>query len=222
MAGKSRKRRKRRAKAYALRTLFAVLCITFILIILFFAWKIVGGVISPQKSVEQDTIIIEKNGSIKGVICEDFDQDYYNADELQEMLSDEINQYAGVSGSAQAVQQKKFQVKNQKAYVTLLYATDADYRSFNEKEIYIGKINDLLTQNVMLNQDLISTQDDGTSVPATQISTLGDAKAVVIEEQTAVQTPGAILYHSNNVTLTGKKSATTEGDAENLAIIIYK
>ena len=49
-----------------------------------------GGCAFGNSNVTQDTIIINKKGNISGVIVEDFDKEYYNGEELGQMIQEEI------------------------------------------------------------------------------------------------------------------------------------
>ena len=99
-----------------------------------------GGCAFGNSNVTQDTIIINKKGNISGVIVEDFDKEYYNGEELGQMIQEEIAAY---DASSEKVKLKEFEITEEnKAYADIYYATGQDYKAFNDTEFFCGTVSE--------------------------------------------------------------------------------
>jgi hypothetical protein len=223
MAKRSRKQKKRRAKAIALRSVIVLLLIIMIFFLLFGAVKlfnIFGN--DSETTTLKDTISITRKGAIVGTILESFDKEYYSEQELKEMAEEEIAAYQQISGSSKSINLKDFEVKNEKAKLHLYYATDADYRAFNGKELYVGTIKELLAKGINFNIELDAIEDGMDDLTAGAVLGLEGYQAIVLEENIGVKSPAKILYCSDNVSVLGKKEAKVKENNTELAYIIYK
>ncbi|MDD3413899.1 MAG: hypothetical protein PHY47_07840 [Lachnospiraceae bacterium] len=223
MAKRSRKQKKRRAKAIALRSVIALLLIIVIFFLLFGAVKLFNELGNNSNATTlDDTISITRKGAIVGTILESFDKEYYSELELKEMTEKEIAAYQQISGSSKSIDLKDFEVKDGKAELHLNYASDDDYRAFNGKELYVGTIQDLLENGINFNIELGAVEEDATDLTAGAALGLEGYHAIVLEENIDVKSPGKILYCSDNVSVLGKKEAKVNENNTELAYIIYK
>lgn len=223
-AKKSRKQRRRRAKAYAARTVFALAVVTVVLLLAFSVTKFAKGFLggTSEQTGSGDTIEVRKNGSVLGIIEEDFAKDYYVEEGLKAMIEEEISEYQGVSGSKNAVELKNFRVADQVAEVTIAYGSAEDYRSFNNKLLYTGQVSALMEGGISFDRTLLNADRKSEGASLEDISSVADHHAVYLEENVSLKLPGKILYHSENVSLTGKKTAVVNVDSTESAIIIYQ
>lgn len=220
---KSRRRRKRRARAYAVRVVFML---AIVLVVLFGGLGIMKLVqrFQPGEAAAGggDTIEVKKDGTILGYIEEDFSKDYYDTDGLKSMIESEIAEYAKIAGSQSCVELQDFAAEDGMVNVLIAYESAQDYRSYNNTTLYVGTVSELAGEGVAFDVPLLSADEEEGSLPAGDVSSVGENHAVVFDENVSVKVPGTILYHSGNVSLTGKRTAVADQDSTESAVIIYK
>lgn len=170
-------------------------------------------------SADQDTIYVQKKGTVKGANVADFDKDYYDEAELLDFITDTVSTYVEKAGEG-TVEIQEFAVDNGVAHVYLDYAGAEDYADFNGVEFYAGTV--------------LDAKADGHDIPdaftaVTDKETTWDAegnKIVIVGQQTQVQVDGTILFVSANATVTGKNTAEVTYDIldeeAQPAYIVYK
>lgn len=172
---------------------------------------------SMKFSAEEDSVYVNKNGEILGAIVESFDKDYYDADELQEMLEQDVMEYNAENGK-DSIEVDSFKASGGEIKVIMNYSNWADYAHFNDVQFFAGMLSDIQGKNYGANVSFIS-KDGGDPVSLEEID--GDYKVILLEEKIVVQTSGKIAYVSSNVTLEGEKLARVNEDATGLAYVIY-
>ena len=219
---RSKKRRKRRVKAYASRSVFFIVISFVVLLLSIGAFRLVQNFQPADSAIDGgDSIEVKKDGTIYGYIEEDFSKDYYETDGLKSMIEAEIAEYAKISGSQTCVELKDFSVDNGMVNVLLVYESAQDYRSYNNTVLYTGMVSELIEQGVSFDRPLLSADAEGNALPSDNLSSVGASHAVVFNEKVSVKVPGKILYHSDNVSLTVKKTVVANGDSTESAVIIY-
>ena len=92
---------------------------------------------SQQTDVETSTVFIEKKGSVVSVDVEKFDKEYYEAEELENYIEKQVEEYGGKDGG---VEKSSFDVKDGKAKLKMRYDSYEDYANFNGIEFYSGSV----------------------------------------------------------------------------------
>ena len=160
------------------------------------------GGCSMKFSAEEDAVYVNKKGQVLGAIVESFDKDYYDADELQGMLEQDVVEYNGENGK-NSIEVDSFKVSGGQVKVIMNYADLADIQGKN------------------YGANVTFTGRDGLeTLTLDQIE--GDYYVILLEEKIVVQTAGKIAYVSNNVSIEGEKLARVNEDATGLAYIIYE
>lgn len=219
---RSRKRRRRRAKAYAAR-IFLGFALAFVVMLLGFGViKLVQRFQPGESAGGGDIIEVKKDGTVLGYIEEDFSKDYYDTDGLKSMIESEIAEYAKISGSQACVELQDFKVEDGMVNVLISYESAQDYRSYNNTMLYLGTVSELTGEGVSFSMPLQSADEGEGNLSEGDLSSIGGNQAVVFDEKVSVKVPGPILYHSANVSLTGKRTAVADGDSTESAVIIYK
>lgn len=170
--------------------------------------------------VDTTTIIVDKSGAVTEAIVEDFDKDYYNADELEQMITEEIGDYNGTAGG-EKVKLDSFEQTEDGGQIRLEigYATAADYTQMNGRELFCGTVSEAYEAGYTFVSMI--DQKTGSAVSEADILEMGDKKIVISEEAVNIQTPGRISYASEGVSVTDK-TATLPDDGESLSYIIYE
>ena len=164
-----------------------------------------------NKSIDSNTIIIQKDGSILGVIVEVFDKDYYDADELQQKVQNDIAEYNSTAG-ADSIVIDKFEVTEQKKVsLYLKYKTFKDYADFNEKDLFVGTVSDAYEAGRDF-AEMTSVSNQSEILSSEDILEKGTSKLVAFEEQVNVKVNGKITYMSGGVNQIDKKEVSAEGE----------
>ena len=87
-------------------------------------------------AADESTVFVLKDGRIVSTDVEDFDEGTYDTDGLKDYVDQTIDTYNEENGKG-LVKLKSLSVKEQKAVLTLEYASASDYQKFNEIEFNI-------------------------------------------------------------------------------------
>lgn len=170
------------------------------------------------KPAQVNTVSVDKKGSVTGTIVEDFSQEYYNADELKQMIDDEIvafNQKAG----ADHVVVSNYDVAQGKASLVLKYVSYEDYAKFNEETFFVGTVSDAYDAGYTFVD--VTSFDGQETLPKDKVLERGTSQLMICEAPQDYVVPGKITYVSGNVTINDKKTVTVAEDGE-LAYILYE
>ena len=173
-----------------------------------------------EAEVTANTVIVEKKGKVTGAIVEDFTQDYYNSDELKQMVEEEVTSYNESSGG-EDVSLNRFEVKDGIAKVYLDYDSADTYTAFNGKTLFTGTVAETYDAGYDLDIKMTDANDSAVTIGKDDILGMGDNHIVITEEPVNVRTYGKILYISDGVSLVDYKEATVSEDA-GTAVIIFK
>ena len=188
-------------------------------------WILLAGTIiltgcATQKDFTNTTLEIHKDGTLEHYIAENFEKDYYDQAELQEMIESEISDFNLTEGS-EKVQLKEVKMKEGMANPILTYQDASSYAGFNDVTFFFGTIAQAYENEVDLNITLQSVKEDA-QIEKEDVLQMGDSYILITEESMNIDTFHAIDYYSNNVTLNGKKEATITTQDGELAYIIFK
>lgn len=173
---------------------------------------------SMKYSAEENAVYVNKNGEVVSAIVESFDKEYYDAEELQDMLEQSVVEYNAENGK-NSIEVDSFKLDNGVLKVIMNYLTWADYSNFNEVQFFAGELSDIQGKNYGKNISFISR--DGSETVAFE-TIEGDYRVVLVEEKIVVQTAGKIAYVSENMSVEGDKLARLKEDAAGIGYIIYK
>lgn len=193
-------------------------------LLLFCLFVFAAGCGDGTESSQEDTTSIEikKNGSIVQHIVEDFSAEYYNLDELEQTMQDEIASFESTSENGK-VELEKVQEKDGKVYVDVQYEDAECYTAFNQMTVFAGTVSDAYNAGYSLDVTLYSNTDgDGASIGKEELLEMGDRHLVIVEEAVKVKTPGDILYFTNDVSPSERADKVTVSGDENLSYIVYE
>ena len=180
---------------------------------------------------EETTVTVDENGRITQALVEDFSQENYSSQELEEEIDGLIEAYNGETQSS-AVSMESCQVKDGQARVILEYGSDEDYRAFNLVDFFAGTVEQAQQEGYSFDCAFLdagkNTVQDGT-VP----DTCTQMQAVIVKEPVCVMAPGEILYVSSNMEIlyenrarlasdTGIENENAQVVTEAYGIVIYQ
>lgn len=217
---KSKRQKMRRIKAYAARTVFALVLLAVFGFVIFSGIKIIGAFsgLGKSKAIEGNELEIHSDGSLTEITVDSFDTVEYDADGLKKMAEDEITSYNSEKGAENAVKLTGLNFKNGYVTMTIDYASAEDYSDFNSKDLKFAELPDGASALSDISSK-ISTIDGGKVLTDEDISGL-KGHAVIVNDDTTVVTPKKIRYISKNVTPVRSKQATVKS-GEKPAAIIY-
>ena len=186
-------------------SLSAVLC----------ACGITGG------SVDTTTVSLEKDGTVTQTIVEDFSQPYYDMEELKGNLTSEISAYNAKAGEEEAIVLGNVELNDEKVIrVEMEFKSSADYKAFNEKELFAGTVADAYSAGYEFTS-MRDVNQEGVVLSAADVLEKGDMNIVILEEAQQIKVPGNISYISDGVSVIETKRAVNLNEGQN-AFIIYE
>ena len=157
-------------------------------------------------SPDETGVSVSKNGEVKSVAIENLDKDYYNEEELKNMIYSSVSEY---NQGGEKVKMDSFEVKDKKATLTMEFTTSGDYASFNNVTFFTGTVSAAKSAGYDFNEEFLAVEKGKTKSAADTgtVNLSGDYKVVILEEPILVEVPGNIVYVSSNIEVTGKKEA---------------
>ena len=165
-----------------------------------------------KQTVAKEELTITKNGQITSVLAEPFDKDYYELEELRDMIQLELSLYNREAGR-QAIELENLEVVEGKCVAVLNYESAEDYAQYNEIPFFAGTVQEALDAGVNLSVTLKEAGKDST-IGRAEISAMQEYHLVVWYGDMPVVTPGKIRYYGDNLQLLGSKKIVAEDDAE--------
>ncbi len=182
---------------------------------------------------DESTVYITKDGNVIGADIEDFNEDYYDEEELEAYITESIESYVESNGDG-SLELQKFQTESSKeegvtAQLYLNYATYIDYALFNEVEMFAGNVSQAQQEGYAFDQDFVKVEE-GSAAGSMDVKELledEEVKVVVIGEETVVRIDGEIQCVSlGNAEVSGKNTVRVHYDVEDAnaqpAYILYK
>lgn len=176
-----------------------------LLVSMVFAAMLLSGC-SDTGNIEQNTIVVKKDGTILGAIIEDFSDSKYVSEELKAMLEEEIAAYNAKAGEGKVALETYEVTEDKKVKVYLEYASFEDYAGFNEETFFVGTVSEAYEAGYEF-VDMENVTEEGTPIGKADVLEKGSMKMVIFEEPVHVRVNGKITYVSSGVVAEGKKEA---------------
>lgn len=167
-------------------------------------------------------ISFTKEGTVQAQIKESFEESYYDKDELQQTILEEVAGYNRRTGK-ESITVEKVEVADGVAEVAMTYAQAEDYADFNQVVFFAGSPSEAESAGYDLNVVLSSVKNANDTVGKSDILAMKDVTVLITDEKEAIALNGSALYVSDNVTPSrnAKELRMAEEDKK-LAYIIYK
>ena len=159
-----------------------------------------------EKGQDVTSISIDKDGKVTNVICEEFDKEYYDIQELSDMAASEISEY-NVEYSSPSVSLDKTELAQEDSFakLTMSFESASDYSHFNQVSLFYGTIQEALDKGYEVSKSLVNS--DGDRIDEAFIEENKDRHIIITSDKSNIKTPYNIEYMSNGVTLLDKKEA---------------
>ena len=176
--------------------------------------SMLGG--STWEPKAETAVSIKKDGSITEQVQESFDASYYNADELQNMITSSVSQYNTEHGE-NSVTVGEFRAEDQTADLTMQYASAEDYAQFNNTEFYYGSMINAQLEGYLFDVSYKKIQNGvvtETSVSGSEVIKEMDKQVLVVRAPMEIQVPGNVLYTSSNAEVLSGNVVNATGEQE--------
>ncbi|NLL76402.1 MAG: hypothetical protein GX235_04035 [Clostridiales bacterium] len=183
-----------------------------------------------EAAAASNTIIeVQKDGVIVETIAEDFTADYYNEDELRNMVLSEVAEFN--KNSEQDISVDKFENKDGIIKIVMKYPsaeayTDYNSSEFDNKQLFCGTVKEAYDEGYSLDVTLQSAGNEEESIGKDELLGMGEKHILISNVPFRVQTFGKILYLGDNVISLEKNKADMEtdenGDSLGKYYIVFK
>ena len=175
-----------------------------------------------NEAQEGTSVTINKNGAVSSHIVSSFDKSYYDEDELQQRILQEVLSYNQTSGT-DSVSVEKIEVQDSVAVVDMTYAQAADYAGFNSGVFFLGNAFKAQSEGYDLNKVLYGAEDSMKTVGMSDILAMTDYTLLITDVKDPIALSGKAAYISDNVTVSKNlKTVSFDGESEELAYVLYK
>lgn len=171
-----------------------------------------------ELTVDTNTLYIKSDGTLTEASFELFQEEYYDAAELEKYVKDEVHTY-NYKNVREAIAVDKVEVQDNVAAAYLTYQTVDDYIAFNEAEVFSGTVKKAMDEGYDFEVEFkeYSKEEAAGILDVTEEST---NKILILNATVDVRVDGTICFVSSNVQKKDKKNVSlTQGE---LSYIIYK
>ena len=162
-----------------------------------------------EKDADTTTVFADKTGRLEQLIVEPLGGEDYTAEELEAYVSEQIAAYKEQTGS-ETIHLDFCKIQEDTIKIKIRYESWNDYQEFNQVICFEGSLEEAQEAGYAFEGGFLD--NTGKQAAGATILAYGqDWNVLILEEPVAVEVPGAILYVSDNVTVTGDKTASITG-----------
>lgn len=179
-----------------------------------------AGCAGIGKDPTESSLSIDKKGVVSAVIVEPFEEEYLSLDELQKMIDFEVADYNTDKGT-KAISAEPAYLNENQVIEKMTFATYQDYALFNERNMFVGTIEEAKAKGYQFQVALENLEEGGDYISPDELNRLSDFFILIVDEPGEYKLYGTPGYASNGVTLTGKKSVSVSEEMEGIAYILF-
>lgn len=195
-----------------------------------------GGSTPDIVDVETSAIYLTKDGTVTEYLVEEFEKDYYDVAELQQMIQSEIEDYVSQAHAGREMEpdvqlidicsptEKNgvLNVSESKPTITVCmeYADAKTYGAYNNCTLYFGKVKEAKLAGYPILTDLYSAS--GTEILSKdKAQAMGEKHILVFQKNMQVVIPYKALYVTAGVTVE-ENTVIFDGADGRFAVVIMK
>ena len=160
---------------------------------------------SLPNSNENTTVSVNETGTVTENIVEAKGDEDYTEDDLKQYIENAIADYP--SSDKKAVRMESCSVDDSSVTIKMTYASMEDYSSFNHVGAFLGTLAEAEKAGYSMDQNFLD-RNGNPADPDVLASRAKEWKVVILSEPVMVRLPDKILYATDNVSITGRLSAT--------------
>ncbi len=169
------------------------------------------------EGIDRSTVGVGEEDHIIQVMVEDFDQDYYDESELENMIRSAAS-YLITEKGREAVSLQSLERGDGKVTVRLQYDTPEDFALFNQETFFYGTISEAQQQGLTVPLNLYAP--DGTQITASELADMGERHVILTSDKSDLALPGKAAYYSRGIQVTDGKTADLSAADEDIVCVI--
>lgn len=167
--------------------------------------------------LEKSTLLIRDNKSIQAGFVENFSKKYYNEDELESFVKEQIKEYNEENDTD--IDLDGFKVKGKKAYLLMSFPDMETYADFIQVENVVERFDDAL-DSMELPEKFSSMKEEGEKA-ADEIKNPKNYTIAIIKEDIDVTVEGEIAYYTGGAILNNRK-IEAQADGDKYTVLLFK
>lgn len=174
--------------------------------------------------ISSAVIELQKDGSVVETITEEFTKNYYNEENLKNMLLSEVADYNNGSENGN-LSVERFENKDGKLMVQLKYpSTDAytDYNTnqYNDSTIFCGTVAEAYDAGYSFDISMTDSKGEET-IGKEELLGMGENRMLITKVPVRVKLPGKIMYAGENIIVESRNQAIMQADENGEALGTY-
>lgn len=174
--------------------------------------------------ISSAVIELQKDGSVVETITEEFTKNYYNEENLKNMLLSEVADYNNGSENGN-LSVERFENKDGKLVVQLKYpSTDAytDYNTnqYNDSTIFCGTVAEAYDAGYSFDISMTDSKGEET-IGKEELLGMGENRMLITKVPVRVKLPGKIMYAGENIIVESRNQAIMQADENGEALGTY-
>lgn len=192
--------------------------------VLFAAVLGLGGCAGQEKALtaDTDTIILQEKGDVVGYITQEFDENRYSYEQLQQMMDSEITSYCSQTSEGAVVLDKSELSEEGVLTVVMTYGSAQDYAAFNRETFFYGTIEEAVLAGYDLQElKMRDASDAEVTVGRAELESMPDSYILITEDPSNIRGYHKLAYVGMNDTVVTEHEVDTD-DSENMHYVIFK
>ena len=177
--------------------------------------------------IDKPTVSLAKDGSVTAYLVEDFDKDYYDLEELKDMVMQEAEDYnkskeQSLEEGFPVIVKEVDRVTGNDKLVSVVYDfnTAAVYQAFCNQKLFFGTVMEAWMKNIKFDVPIHSVKDNSV-LSEEKVLEDKDKKIIVTDAKAVFYCPGKVTHVSEGAVYNEDGSVDTT-TAEGLVYIILK
>ena len=167
---------------------------------------------------ESQAITIDSEGTVLCEFVEDFSEDYYDVEELKNMVSAEIAGFNSDRLRDDAAELVETEKKDGSVRMSIKFATTSDFMEFNDCLLVYDSVSSARDSGYTFSGDL--KDREGNRITSDELAKLQNAHVVICDAAYTVETPYDIKFRSGGINLTGKHTAVPDAGVKLPMVLI--
>lgn len=167
-------------------------------------------------------VLLTRDGEVKSYISESFEQNYYDGEELQQVILSRVAAYNRMA-DAGSIAVDKVKVKGNRAIVEMTYRKPADYAEFNRNVFFAGTPKEAQEAGYQTNVVLSSVRDSLETIGQADILGMENVKLLITDVREPIRLSGKALYiGEQTAVLDNDKTVGYKEDGTGMLYVVYQ
>lgn len=179
---------------------------------------------SSTDDIRESVISVKKDGAVSHVIRENFDESYFDLEELRNQVLGAVVSYNSLKGE-EKVTVTRVQLMDEGAAdggsvtdVEMEYQSAEDYAEFNRETFFVGTPEQAQTAGFDLNRVYVGAGDDTQTIGMSELLGTDGVQLLITDTQQMIVSEKKLLYASENTEIMENGKAfrkKTDAEAQN-------